>query len=595
MSNYIIHREEDEDYLEHFGVRGMHWGVRRYQNEDGSYKPGAEGRYAPDGQPGVNKKRSGGGSSASGTSKPKYGKDGMSDTERKLVFGPRGEKSIAYKIARKTGMIKDYDPEKLKKLNEDAARKEKEKADKKAAKEKEKTAKDAEKEAKNKQLQEIDGLSDTERKLMYGALAEKNPLWKMKYGKKADGDKKSKSDEDEADKKAAKEKEKTAKDAEKEAKNKQLQEIDGLSDTERKLMYGALAEKNPLWKMKYGKKADGDKKSKSDEEKADKNAAKEKEKAAKDAEKKQKQEEKTKYWQEQFKLAEQEEAARKEKKAAEKQAKEEAKAAKKAEKEAKNKQLQDIDGMTSAERKLMYGVLAENNPIWKKKYGGKLKQSDYSEYDYELYHHGILGMHWGIRRYQNEDGTLTAAGKKRYRTDEDLNKYGKTRKEVIDKLNKGSEKAAKKYDEYFDKSMYKKEQDAYERHKLLDDADFEYKESDFDNYKKRAKEVGLYDEENDKDYQISKRLSDASRHMSSDAKALGKNFVSSSTFGTAFWGAAVGSVAAYKYADHKGYSGKSFVTSMLTGAIGGMALSGLAGNRVSTHLQNKAEKKYGFR
>lgn len=31
-----------------------------------------------------------------------------------------------------------------------------------------------------------------------------------------------------------------------------------------------------------------------------------------------------------------------------------------------------------------------------------------------LSHHGILGMKWGIRRYQNEDGTLTAAGKKRY-------------------------------------------------------------------------------------------------------------------------------------------------------------------------------------
>lgn len=33
----------------------------------------------------------------------------------------------------------------------------------------------------------------------------------------------------------------------------------------------------------------------------------------------------------------------------------------------------------------------------------------------ELYHHGILGQKWGIRRYQNEDGTLTAAGKTRYR------------------------------------------------------------------------------------------------------------------------------------------------------------------------------------
>ena len=38
---------------------------------------------------------------------------------------------------------------------------------------------------------------------------------------------------------------------------------------------------------------------------------------------------------------------------------------------------------------------------------------DFKEYS-ELYHHGIKGMHWGIRRYQNEDGSLTEAGKKRY-------------------------------------------------------------------------------------------------------------------------------------------------------------------------------------
>lgn len=39
--------------------------------------------------------------------------------------------------------------------------------------------------------------------------------------------------------------------------------------------------------------------------------------------------------------------------------------------------------------------------------------NDFVEYS-ELYHHGIKGMRWGIRRYQNADGTLTPEGKRRY-------------------------------------------------------------------------------------------------------------------------------------------------------------------------------------
>lgn len=100
-----------------------------------------------------------------------------------------------------------------------------------------------------------------------------------------------------------------------------------------------------------------------------------------------------------------------------------------------------------------------------------------------LAHHGIKGQHWGVRRYQNYDGTLKAAGNRFKRSrytnlDGSLNERGK-----IHRM-KYVERNLKKNEKYYDKwiNKYKKK---IEKNK--DDKELVKQYTDFINSAKKSK------------------------------------------------------------------------------------------------------------
>lgn len=121
-----------------------------------------------------------------------------------------------------------------------------------------------------------------------------------------------------------------------------------------------------------------------------------------------------------------------------------------------------------------------------------------SEYPSYLIHYGIEGQKWGVRRFQNEDGTYTSDGLERRRTREGYRElkrdYKKSVKEadreyrkVVKRTGKNSINTSKQKDyeasDKVDEFAYKKANELFEKYKDLKMYKAELKGKDFDSSK----------------------------------------------------------------------------------------------------------------
>ena len=118
--------------------------------------------------------------------------------------------------------------------------------------------------------------------------------------------------------------------------------------------------------------------------------------------------------------------------------------------------------------------------------------NDYEGYDENsLEHHGVLGMKWGVRRYQNPDGSLTNEGKKRYYANSsNTKKQAKGIKRYLNDLDENvSEVMSKRENKVISGLTNKEFKDsiaAYKAGKVYKSPEIAKYDSQLDDYKKRA-------------------------------------------------------------------------------------------------------------
>ena len=149
-------------------------------------------------------------------------------------------------------------------------------------------------------------------------------------------------------------------------------------------------------------------------------------------------------------------------------------------------------------------------------------------YERELYHHGIKGQKWGVRRFQNKDGSLTAAGRKRKLELDKAYKYAEDQTRM-------AKESAKEYSDY--KNTKKQYLDSYPVEEWLNDnygndwhdPDYMKKVFDVSDVRKHA-EKELKNEataEAERDRYLYKAYKDGEKYWSSKAEQLKNRPISS--------------------------------------------------------------------